>query len=71
MLIDNAVSQSYDGVTLLGKHMEQAASVEMINARNTVQMVPQEEVRSEHDLGFMTEVDAEYVAKTFAGGKDS
>jgi hypothetical protein len=23
-------------------------------------MMPQDEVRSEHDLGFMTEVDAEY-----------
>ena len=32
-----------------------------MNIRDTVQMMPQDgEVRSEHDLGFMTEVDAEF-----------
>ena len=36
-------------------------------------MMPQqhEEVRSEQDLGFMTEVDAEYKGKTFQMGKES
>ena len=71
MLIDHsAVSQSLDGINLLS-YGASAASVEM-NApqRNTVQMMPQEEVRSENDLGFMTEVDAEYVAKkTFNNAK--
>ena len=32
-----------------------------------VQMVPQDEARSENDIGFMTEVDAEYVGKLPTG----
>ena len=36
----------------------------------TVQMMPQDEAKSENDLGFMTEVDAEYINKNL-GGKES
>ena len=30
-------------------------------------MMPQDEAKSENDLGFMTEVDAEYINKNLAG----
>ena len=31
-----------------------------VYAGETVQMMPQDEIKSENDLGFMTEVDAEF-----------
>lgn len=48
-----------DGVAMLGGNAQNNAGDHM-DIRETVQMMPQDEVRSEHDLGFMTEVDAEY-----------
>ena len=41
-----------------------------MRAGETVQMMPQDEAKSENDLGFMTEVDAEYINKNL-GGKES
>ena len=35
--------------------------------QSQVQMMPQDEARSENDIGFMTEIDAEYVAKLPTG----
>ena len=48
-------------------------SQEAMNVRDSVQMMAQDmnqEVRSEHDLGFMTEVDAEF-RKPDMPGKES
>ena len=46
---------------------------ETVSQRNlkveTVQMMPQDDFKSENDLGFMTEVDAEYINKN--PGKES
>ena len=45
---------------------DEAVSQEEIHTRgdqSKVQMMPQDETRSENDIGFMTEVDAEYVGK--------
>ena len=39
---------------------EEINSQENVYVGETVQMMPQEEIRSENDLGFMTEVDAEF-----------
>ena len=45
----------------IGLHSKaEPVSPDLQEIRDTVQMMPQDEVRSEHDLGFMTEVDAEY-----------
>lgn len=62
---DNAVSMSMDdGISLLQKVQNVGNSASQQNdymdIRQTVEMMPQDEVRSEHDLGFMTEVDAEF-----------
>ena len=43
--------------------------MENVHVGETVQMMPQDEIKSENDLGFMTEVDAEY--KHVQGGKES
>ena len=56
-----------DEITLLGRGGI-ASSMEHMNIKETVQMMPQDEHRSEFDLGFMTEVDAEYKGK---GGRES
>jgi len=45
--------------------------MEAMNIHEAVQMMPQDEHRSEHDLGFMTEVDAEYKVKDLAVGRES
>ena len=39
---------------------EEINSQENFYVGETVQMMPQEEIKSENDLGFMTEVDAEF-----------
>lgn len=70
--LEHAISQSMDdGLTLHGGRAQGvASSMEDMHVLETVQMVPQDEHRSEHDLGFMTEVDVEYKVKPL-GGRES
>ena len=66
------VNSSMEEADLIKKvnQLDETASHENMIIRETVEMVPQEEIRSEHDLGFMTEVDAEFTNKV-AAGKES
>ena len=65
----NSISQSIVDPGELYANMRQ--NDETASQRNlkgeTVQMMPQDEAKSENDLGFMTEVDAEYINKNLAG----
>ena len=47
--------------------------MENVYVGETVQMMPQDEIKSENDLGFMTEVDAEFKLHDhhMQGGKES
>lgn len=47
--------------------------MENVYVGETVQMMPQDEIKSENDLGFMTEVDAEFKLHdhNMQGGKES
>ena len=74
---DFQVSQSMQNVKdiLAEVHqLDEAASQQDLYGRNdtsAVQMIPQDEARSENDLGFMTEVDPEYIPKQLQTGKMS
>ena len=56
------LSQSMaDGKAFMQDVNEEGETASQVNvARGGVEMMPQDDPRSEHDLGFMTEVDAEY-----------
>lgn len=64
-----SISQSViDGGELYPNVPQEAETNSQRNMKGeTVQMMPQDEARSENDLGFMTEVDAEYINKNLAG----
>ena len=54
-------------VNMLDQEVSSQVELPASGDQSQVQMMPQDEAKSENDIGFMTEIDAEYVGKLPTG----